>query len=129
MKRSRVVVSVALAGTVVLAGCGSSRSQSSAPAAASGTPAAAPTKSPYVIGTVGCWTGPQSPASVGAQYAATAWSKWVNAHGGINGHPVTLYAEDEGCDQARSISAVKDLVENKHVLALVGISTPGGAAS
>jgi branched-chain amino acid transport system substrate-binding protein len=128
MKRSRVVVSVALAGAIALAGCGSS-SKTSGPAAGSGSTAAAPTKSAFVIGTVGCWSGPQSPASIGGQYAATAWSKWVNAHGGISGHPVTLYAEDDGCDQARSISAVKDLVENKHVLALVGISTPGGAAS
>jgi branched-chain amino acid transport system substrate-binding protein len=129
MKRSRAVVSIVLAGAVVVAGCGSSSTKASSTAGTSGTTAAAPTKSALVVGTVGCWSGPQSPASMGGQLAATAWPKWVNAHGGINGHPVTLYAEDDGCDQARSISAVKDLVENKHVLALVGISTPGGAAS
>ncbi len=50
--------------------------------------------------------------------------KWTNSHGGINGHPVDVVAEyaDDKADPAVGLAAVKDLVENQHVIAIVGSS-------
>jgi hypothetical protein len=48
-----------------------------------------------------------------------AWASWVNAHGGINGHPVQLIVKDNKGDQAQAVSLVKQLVEQDHVVAFV----------
>jgi branched-chain amino acid transport system substrate-binding protein len=55
-----------------------------------------------------------------------AWSKAVNAKGGINGHPVQLLIGDDGGNESKSVSIVRDFVENKHAIAIVGYS--GGSA-
>jgi branched-chain amino acid transport system substrate-binding protein len=52
------------------------------------------------------------------------WAAWVNAHGGVNGHPVKVYVVDDGMDPQRYQAAVKDLVENKHVIAFVDNFAP-----
>jgi branched-chain amino acid transport system substrate-binding protein len=49
-----------------------------------------------------------------------AWVRWTNAHGGVSGHPVEAYYADDKADPAVGLAAVKDLVENKKVIALVG---------
>jgi branched-chain amino acid transport system substrate-binding protein len=49
-----------------------------------------------------------------------AWSKAVNAKGGIHGHPVEVIVKDDQAVAAKSLAAVKDLIENDHVVALVG---------
>ena len=49
-----------------------------------------------------------------------AWAKWINANGGIAGHPVNVIAKDVGTDPAKTESTVKDLVENQHVIVFVG---------
>ncbi|WAX58428.1 ABC transporter substrate-binding protein [Jatrophihabitans cynanchi] len=48
------------------------------------------------------------------------WAKWTNAHGGINGHPVKVIAVDDAGNPAQGLSAVKKLVEQDHVVAIVG---------
>jgi branched-chain amino acid transport system substrate-binding protein len=52
------------------------------------------------------------------------WAQWTNAHGGIAGHPVQVYIADDGGDPQRSVSLVRDMVENKHVIAFVGNQVP-----
>jgi branched-chain amino acid transport system substrate-binding protein len=49
-----------------------------------------------------------------------AWVEWTNAHGGINGHPVKLIAEDDAANPATGISAAKSLL-SQHPIALVGL--------
>jgi branched-chain amino acid transport system substrate-binding protein len=51
--------------------------------------------------------------------AFQVWVKWVNAHGGINGHQVIAYIDNDNGDSATHLADVKDLVENKHVIAFV----------
>jgi branched-chain amino acid transport system substrate-binding protein len=47
------------------------------------------------------------------------WAKWINAKGGINGHPVKQIVADDGGDPARTQALYQDLVENKGVVAFV----------
>ena len=92
-----------------------------APIADSGTAAAATaTGTPLVIGNVGSYTAPNAAngVAVGKQ-AIQAWAKWVNSHGGVNGHPVKLIIKDDKGDQGQAIAAVKELVEQDHVAAFV----------
>jgi branched-chain amino acid transport system substrate-binding protein len=49
-----------------------------------------------------------------------AWVKWTNDTGGINGHPVEAFYADDKSDPALALAAVKDLVETKGVIAIVG---------
>ena len=80
---------------------------------------AAGTKAPLAIAMVGWLSGIGGQTSGYARDVLVAWSKLVNARGGINGHPVQLYVADDGGNEARSVSIVRDFVENKHVIALV----------
>jgi branched-chain amino acid transport system substrate-binding protein len=85
----------------------------------SGATPGQPSGQPLVIGNVGEYTQPGFNSEPVARDAVEAWAKWVNAHGGINGHPVQLIVRDNHGDQAQAVSLVKDLVENQHVAAFV----------
>jgi branched-chain amino acid transport system substrate-binding protein len=56
-------------------------------------------------------------------------TKWINDHGGLNGHPIKLIQGDDGSDPSRYLSLAKDMVENQHAIAflanLVPLSAPG----
>jgi len=43
-----------------------------------------------------------------------------NANGGLNGHHVNVVNEDDAGDGGRALSEAKDLVQNRHVIAIVG---------
>ncbi|MHB8466644.1 MAG: ABC transporter substrate-binding protein [Acidimicrobiales bacterium] len=94
-----------------------------APSAAlpSGSGATGP-KAPLIVGMVGWLSGIGGGTSTYSRDVLVAWSKWVNAKGGINGHPIQLYVADDGGDESRSVSIVHDFVENKHVIALLNYS-------
>jgi branched-chain amino acid transport system substrate-binding protein len=51
------------------------------------------------------------------------WEKWVNGHGGINGHPVQVDILDDGANAATSLADAKRLVQQDHVVAIVGEQT------
>jgi branched-chain amino acid transport system substrate-binding protein len=121
-------VAVGLAAGV--AACSSNSSSTSASTSASATTsasaAAAPpssatgstaTGTPIVIGSVGSYT--EDGFTDPGEPAIEAWASWVNAHGGINGHPVKLIVEDNKGDQAQAVSMVKQLVQQDHVVAFV----------
>jgi branched-chain amino acid transport system substrate-binding protein len=57
------------------------------------------------------------------QEVGQAWAKSVNAAGGINGHPVKLISLDDGSDPAKSLQDAQQLVEQDHVMAIVGPTT------
>ena len=92
----------------------SSPAASTAAASASGSAA---TGTPIVIGSVGSYT--EDGFTDPGEPAIEAWASWVNAHGGINGHPVKLIVEDNKGDQAQAVSMVKQLVQQDHVIAFV----------
>jgi branched-chain amino acid transport system substrate-binding protein len=85
---------------------------------------------PIIIGSVGNYSGPAGAALGTVPRAVQVWVAWVNAHGGLFGRQVQLIVQDDGGDPARYAAAVRDLVENRHVVAFVGqgasISNLGG---
>ena len=74
---------------------------------------------PIVIGNVSTTSGISGVAQRPGVRALQAWVAMTNASGGVNGHPIELVLADDGADPARHAAAVKDLVENKGVIAFV----------
>lgn len=86
-------------------------------------------KAPYVIGAVFDVTGPASPLGTPEQDTARMLEKQVNDAGGINGHPLKLVILDNGSDEAKSLMAMKKLVEEEKVVAIIGPSQTGTTLS
>jgi branched-chain amino acid transport system substrate-binding protein len=79
---------------------------------------------PILLGNVGTYTGPASSTTTGGDTIVQVWALWTNAHGGVAGHPVQVFTADDGGDPQRSVSLLKDMVENKHVIAFVNDMVP-----
>src|SRR5712691_2846318 len=98
----RLIV-VAVAALTLAAGCGSGPSSGSGGGSSSKpstSSAAAPKGTPIRIGDVGTYSGFAGTTSIGGKYALEAWASYVNAHGGINGHPIDLIVkDDQGSDR------------------------------
>jgi branched-chain amino acid transport system substrate-binding protein len=127
LKRHWTVIGALAAAVVALAGCSSSISGSTggsssapAPPTSSVSTSAAPalTGTEIRIGFIDALTGRNTQGVQSASLAA-AWVKWVNANGGIGGHPVQVIVEDSKNDPGTAQSVVQDLVQNKHVVALM----------
>jgi|HubBroStandDraft_5_1064220.scaffolds.fasta_scaffold24236_3 branched-chain amino acid transport system substrate-binding protein len=81
---------------------------------------------PIPIGVVGSYSGPFADLLAIGQPVMQAWADSVNAAGGLNGHPVKLYIEDDQDNVSLSVTEVKTLVEQDHVVAIVGQVADGG---
>jgi branched-chain amino acid transport system substrate-binding protein len=75
------------------------------------------------LGQVVSLTGILGPLAAPARAAIAAWTAAVNARGGVACHPVVVYTKDDAGDPAQAAAAVQELVEEKHVQALVGTHT------
>jgi branched-chain amino acid transport system substrate-binding protein len=118
MKYRRVATAcIALGLTVGVGACSSSTSTTGAPV--SGATGSTATGTPIVIGSVGTYSETTGGFADPGKPAIEAWASWVNAHGGINGHPVKLIVEDNQGDEAQAVSLVKQLVQQDHVVAFV----------
>lgn len=114
---------------VALSACGSSSTASktvnstpsSGGASPSGVVAATGTSVP--VGVIGSFTGAQASSLAGVPKIMQAWASTVNANGGLAGHPVKLFIEDDAGVAAQSTVAVKRLVEQDKVVAIIGDST------
>jgi len=95
---------------------GSSGSATTTGSSASG---GTPTGAPYKIGINSPLSGFGAGSYVGTPIAAQAWEKWVNANGGVNGHPVQVIVKDSGNDASKGLAVVRDLVENDKVQVLI----------
>ena len=84
---------------------------------------AAARKAPIVFGLIGYFSGLGGETLNPGRDAMVAWSKMVNARGGINGHPVQLLVGDDGGQGSRSVALAKDFVESKGAVALSFMST------
>jgi branched-chain amino acid transport system substrate-binding protein len=126
-RKSKVLVgAVATIGVVLgLAACGSSSSSATSPSAGSGSVASAPSGETIKIGVVGSFGGVAGDGLRAEQAAEEAWVAKTNASGGINGHKVQLFVEDDGGVPDKSVLAVKKLVEKDGVIAIVGVADFG----
>jgi branched-chain amino acid transport system substrate-binding protein len=131
MRRCRAAVAGAsLALTLAVAGCSSSDKASpstSGGGAAGGSPAK-PTGTEIRVGVIGSYSSGAFPSlNAAARDTSQAWASWVNDHGGINGHPVKLYLEDDKGDAATAAAAAKTLIEKDRVVAIVGNQSQNAA--
>ena len=129
-KGTYMCLALVSAGALAITACSSSSSSSSSAAApasstaastaasgAAASGAASPSGAPLVFGVISSDSGyggnnPDVPTTV------TAWQNYVNAHGGIAGHPVQVIVEDDADNAAKALQAAQDLVQNKHAIAI-----------
>jgi branched-chain amino acid transport system substrate-binding protein len=83
-----------------------------------GSTSGSSSKSTYVIGNITSETGTYASSTGGTFPTIDAWTKWTNAHGGVNGHPVKVITVDDGGIPANGIAAAKTLIAD-HVMAIV----------
>lgn len=115
------MVALATASVLTLAACGGGSGSSSASDSSSGAPTSGPklTGTPIPIGVISSLSGPQAPSSNQGDTVAPAWAEWVNANGGLNGHPVKIISVDDGGDPAKAQAAEKKLVDEDKVVAIL----------
>ena len=88
-------------------------------------PTAAPTTASTInLGNVGTYSGLIGSIFAGAQQTLQVWQAYVNAHGGLNGHPVHIFIEDDGGDPSTNQTEVQQEVTQDHVIAFVGSLEP-----
>jgi branched-chain amino acid transport system substrate-binding protein len=107
----RFILAALLLGTVISSATVGAASAASA-ATASGTP--------IVVGAVNDVTGAEASVYGSTNKTLQAWADWTNANGGINGHPVKMIALDDQLNPTTAVTEVKQLVEQDHVIAIVG---------
>jgi branched-chain amino acid transport system substrate-binding protein len=113
---SRVVVT----GTVVLAAA----VLIAAPPASS-----ASAKSTIVLGDIGTDSGPVGTSLIPVKSAAIAWEDYVNAHGGLNGHPVKIIFGDDAGSVATALSLATTMVKSDHIVAMFGLHSENAEAA
>jgi branched-chain amino acid transport system substrate-binding protein len=132
MRKRRHLAWLALAGAGVLAisACSSSSSSSSSSASAAAAGSSGTSSNlkgaPLVIGVISSDSGyggnnPDVPTT------AKDWETYVNSHGGIAGHPVSVIVEDDADNAATALQDAQDLIQNKHAIA-IGDSSLSNAA-
>lgn len=106
------------------------------PAAGPGNPEAAAACStpdepgPIVIGSVGNYSGLGGASQTPTVRTVQVWVEYINALGGLCGRQVQLIVVDDRGDPAQHVAALRDLVENRHVVAFVNnaaaLTAPSG---
>ena len=102
---------ILVCGCLALAACGGSSTGNST----TGT-----TKSTYVIGLTGAFTGSNANVGVPIRDGAKAYFDQLNAKGGVDGHPVKLVAIDDKATPALGAANVKDIL-SQGGLAMLGL--------
>ncbi|MGH9137975.1 MAG: ABC transporter substrate-binding protein [Acidimicrobiales bacterium] len=88
-------------------------------AAAAGGAAGAASGAPIRLGSVGTFSGPIGALLEAGRQGILVWASWVNAHGGINGHPVEVVVADDQNDPSQHQAAIRDMVEQQGVVAII----------
>jgi branched-chain amino acid transport system substrate-binding protein len=99
---------------VTTPGTSSSNSTTSTPRGSAATGAA------IKLGMICSCSGVQAAALGQSGFVIEAWAKSVNASGGVNGHPVDVIVKDDGSNPATGLQDAKALVEQDHIVAMVG---------
>jgi branched-chain amino acid transport system substrate-binding protein len=127
-KRGAAVMGASLSLMLLVAGCSSSGGDSPSQGGGASGAGTTPSGSEIPVGVIGSYTQGAFPSlNAGAKAAIEAWASWVNDHGGIAGHPVKLYVEDDKGDAATAAAGMKKLVEQDHVVAIVGHQSQNAA--
>jgi branched-chain amino acid transport system substrate-binding protein len=125
-RRKYFALAVILAAIVAVVGC----SFGSNPSVHTESPIGATSASAgsIPIGVIGSYSGPEASYLVGADKTIEAWADMVNAAGGINGHKVQLFVLDDAGNTETSVQDARQLVQQDHVVAIVGeVSTGDGS--
>jgi branched-chain amino acid transport system substrate-binding protein len=117
-KRAMTLAACALALALVLTACSSSKksSSSSGTNGSGGSSASGPTIN---VGVIGSLTGAQASSSNQGATVAPAWADWINANGGIAGHPVKVYVADDKGDPSDAQAAYQSLLSHNVVAIIV----------
>lgn len=109
MKRRSVICSLAtLVGCALAAsGCGGTGGGSEA--------------STYVLGMTTDLSGPLVEYGPNQRQGARTYIKYVNAHGGVNGHQIKLVVTDDKSDATTGLANVKQLVQRNHAIGILGL--------
>jgi len=113
---------VALITGSVLSGCSNSASNTSNSASNTSKPAE---KADFVIGAVFDITGNSSSLGIPERDSVQMLVDDTNAKGGINGHRIKLVMLDNKSTESESALAIKRLIEQDKVLAIIGASSSG----
>jgi len=115
-KRHRPMQLAAVVGVVALTGLTLSACSSSTKTGTSSTTSASggnkPTGTPFKVGFIAQQSGAQQSAVTGVQPSAQAWANYMNANGGINGHPVQLDVQLEPSNPGVALTDVQKLVSD-----------------
>lgn len=113
-RRTVGAVAVAAMAIGLVAACGSSSKPNagttSASSSSASSQAATPTGTPIKIGMIGSNSGSQAATCDQGATVGPAWAAWVNANGGINGHPVEMTSVDDKGDPVAAQAAGKQLI-------------------
>jgi branched-chain amino acid transport system substrate-binding protein len=89
------------------------------PAAGQATPTPGVTDAEITLGMFASMTGPLAPTGTAARDGLNVWAAEVNARGGIHGRRVRILAYDDAGSPAEAVAAVRRLVFQDQVFALV----------
>ncbi len=86
------------------------------------SPAGAATGTPVEVFDICSCTGPLAATAIQTGPTLQAWVSWVNAHGGLNGHPVTMSQSDDQSSPGVANTEVQNAIAN-HVAAIIDNSS------
>jgi branched-chain amino acid transport system substrate-binding protein len=118
------VAAGSVTGGAVVSSGGAGAAAASGTGGGGGGGVSAANRSPIKLGHIGTYSGVLGALFAGGQQGIQAWGKYVNAHGGLNGHPVQITTADDGGDPSRNLQLTRNMVENQGVIAFVGNMVP-----
>lgn len=77
------------------------------------------TLEPVNVGVVAPFTGLVAASFGNFGEGVQLWAQWANEHGGLNGHPIRVFTQNDNADPAIAYSAVKRMIEENDIVALV----------
>ena len=81
------------------------------------------TKEPYKIGAVVSATGPAGPLGEPEKKTLEMIVEQINKDGGVDGHQIELFIEDDESNPTNATTAVSKLIDEKGVIAIIGGTT------
>jgi branched-chain amino acid transport system substrate-binding protein len=137
MKKQRIrkwIYLLALASLVMLSACGggaqpAANSEGSTAAAGQSQGEAASaggdSKEPIRVGAIFSVTGANSPLGVPEKQSVELLVKELNEAGGVDGRPIEVYIEDDKSDNTEAVKAIRKLVTQHNIVAVLGSSGSG----
>lgn len=114
-RRAARLLAGTLSGVLIVSACSSTGKKA---ATTSGPAPVSASGATISIGVIAGLTGSSASSAGQAGTVAPAWAKWINARGGISGHPVKVYLKDDKNDPATAQADGQDLL-SKGVVAIV----------